>query len=337
MTTPLFSTYRQGENRVAATFLAVLQRLSQPNMDRILRALLGEDTFTLVSFQNQVRGKQSVPDAVISGSTIWVETKTARGAVGRRQIEGHLESVSRGQKLLVLTPDDDRPSVLDDIQDPLNKLAWSNFSTLHEVIREILADDEEPPSEREAFLLNELVLMLRHDGVLGRPTNVAVVAASSGWGMYEDLPVYRCALTLPLRSGIDYMAFYSGGEIKAIVPRVRAIVDPLNLTDEESIDSIESPDTKSLARDLLKKIKDEGRGELGWFDGEFKVVFLSEQDDGETIKLDSPITNDKTSESGKTVAFTFGKPRYFALESLKTSTTTTELEKRERDRRSGQV
>lgn len=84
MTTPLFSTYRQGENRVTATFLAVLQRLSLPNIDRILQRLLWEDreTYNLVSFENQVRTKESVPDAKIRmGNTIWIETKTARNSV----------------------------------------------------------------------------------------------------------------------------------------------------------------------------------------------------------------------------------------------------------------
>jgi hypothetical protein len=32
MTTSLFSTYRQGENRVTSTFLAVLERLSLPHI-----------------------------------------------------------------------------------------------------------------------------------------------------------------------------------------------------------------------------------------------------------------------------------------------------------------
>ena len=34
MTTPLFSTYTQGENRVTATFLAVLQRLSPSDLTK---------------------------------------------------------------------------------------------------------------------------------------------------------------------------------------------------------------------------------------------------------------------------------------------------------------
>ena len=84
MTTPLFSTYRQGENRITATLLAVLQRLSLPNIDRILQALLEDTAFSLVTFDNQPKGKESTPDARIgTGSAIWVETKTARNARAR--------------------------------------------------------------------------------------------------------------------------------------------------------------------------------------------------------------------------------------------------------------
>ena len=59
MTTPLFSTYSQGENRVTATFLAVLERLSWPKMSRIIGALLGDENFRLVTFINQPSGVES--------------------------------------------------------------------------------------------------------------------------------------------------------------------------------------------------------------------------------------------------------------------------------------
>ena len=78
MTTPLFSTYSQGENRVTATFIAVLQRLSLPIMDRILGELLGEreENFNLVTFVNQPQGIESTPDAKIdTGHGVWFETK----------------------------------------------------------------------------------------------------------------------------------------------------------------------------------------------------------------------------------------------------------------------
>ena len=56
MTTPLFSTYRQGENRVTASFLAVLERLSLPNMDRILQDLVGERYSQYHCFQEPAEG-----------------------------------------------------------------------------------------------------------------------------------------------------------------------------------------------------------------------------------------------------------------------------------------
>ena len=95
-TSPLFSTYRQGENRVADTFLSVLQRLSLPNIDHILGALLGETGFSLVTFENQPIGKRTTPDARIKmGPAIWIETKTARGTVDLDQIRKLLEGVSK--------------------------------------------------------------------------------------------------------------------------------------------------------------------------------------------------------------------------------------------------
>ena len=111
MTTPLFSTYRQGENRITATLLAVLQRLSLPNIDRILQALLEDTAFSLVTFDNQPRGKESTPDARIgTGSAIWVETKTARNAVRGHQVKSHLNSLRPRENLLLLTPDDEAAS-----------------------------------------------------------------------------------------------------------------------------------------------------------------------------------------------------------------------------------
>lgn len=96
MITPLFSIYSQGENRVTATFIAMLQRLSLPNMDRILGELLGEreENFSLVSFVNQPQGDGSTPDAKIeTGHSVWLETKITPGAVLVKQIKNHLKSL----------------------------------------------------------------------------------------------------------------------------------------------------------------------------------------------------------------------------------------------------
>ena len=104
MTTPLFSTYRQGENRVTATLVAVLLRLSLSNIDRILQALLEDTAFSLVTFDNQPRGKESTPDARIgTGAAVWFETKTVRNAVSTQQVKSHLNSLRPSENLLLLT------------------------------------------------------------------------------------------------------------------------------------------------------------------------------------------------------------------------------------------
>ena len=120
MTTPLFSTYSQGENRVTATFIAVLQRLSLPIMDRILGELLGEqeETFNLITFINQPQGIESTPDAKIeTGHGIWFETKIAPNAVSLDQTRRHMKAVGTDEKLVVLTPDDEKPRPVEKAQE----------------------------------------------------------------------------------------------------------------------------------------------------------------------------------------------------------------------------
>lgn len=49
----IFSTYSTGENRVTASFLAVLRSLSLDRMQRLLGALLEQSEFELIRFENQ--------------------------------------------------------------------------------------------------------------------------------------------------------------------------------------------------------------------------------------------------------------------------------------------
>ena len=319
MTTPLFSTYRQGENRVTHTFLAVLQRLSLLNIDRILEALLG-DNFNLVTFDNQPKGKGSTPDAKIgTGSAIWIETKTSRNAVRCDQIEKHLKSLRDGESLLLLTPDDDAPIGLHD------RVVWSNFRTLSETIGAILDDENEPPSEKEAFLLREFISMLRHDGLIG-PTEprVMVVAAKWAWPMYKLLSVYRCSPNKPMRSfrDSDHIAFYVSGKIQQLVPRIKSVIESIEVTQQEQIASLDG-DQKELAEELSKKIDQHRQGRE--FGKAFKVMFLSQHDDVETVELSETIINDKNDKNGNPVTFTYGQPRYVTLESLRTAGKTSEL------------
>ena len=321
MTTNLFSTYRQGENRVTATFLAVLQRLSLPNIDRVLGALFDETYSSLVSFDNQPKGKESTPDARIGrGPAIWIETKTERGKVSLDQIQRHLQSLSKDDNLLLLTPDDEPPAGLD------NRVAWSSFRNLADAVEDILGDEKEPPSEKEAFLLREFILMLRQDGLLdSAEPRVMVLGARFAWPMYELLSVYRCSTNKPMQSlrDSDHMAFYVAGKIQHLVPRIKSVVESVDMTQPEGIESLEESQ-KRLAEELRERIDYHKQGHE--FGRAFKVMFLSGPTDGETVKLETPIINDKKDKNGKPTPFTFGQPRFVTLESLKKARKTTELE-----------
>ena len=320
MTTPLFSTYRQGENRITATLLAVLQRLSLPNIDRILQALLEDTAFGLVTFDNQPKGRESVPDARIgTGSAIWIETKRERNKVSIYQVKSHLKSLRPHENLLLLTPDDQAPEGLDD------RVAWSNFRTLAGAVKEILGDENEPPSEREAFLLREFILMLQQDGLLdSTEPRVMVLGARVAWPMYNKLSVYRCSTNKPMQSlrESDHMAFYAAGKIQPLVPRIKSVIESIDMSQQEEIEFLEGSQ-KRLVEELQKKID---HHELSHEFGQaFKVMFLSEPGDDETVKLKSPIINDKKDKNGKTTPFTFGQPRYVTLESLEKASKTSEL------------
>ena len=320
MTTPLFSTYRQGENRITATFLAVLQRLSLPNIDRILQALLEDAAFSLVTFDNQPKGKGSTPDARIgTGSAIWIETKRVRNAASSSQLKKHLNSLRHREKLLLLTPDDHAPAGLDD------RIAWSNFRTLVGAVEDILEDDSEPPSEKEAFLLREFLLMLRQDRLLdSTEPRVMVIGARFAWPMYKKLSVYRCSTNKPMQSlrESDHMAFYAAGKIQPLVPRIKSVVDSIDMTRQEEIKSLEENQMK-LAEELQERI--DRHGQSHEFGQPFKVMFLSDPADDETVELERSIINDKKDKNGKTTPFTFGQPRYVTLESLEKASTTSEL------------
>ena len=81
--TSIFSTYSTGENRVTASFLAVLRSLSLDRIQRLLGALLEQSEFELVRFENQPsKGGSGVPDAIIQSSIrLLIETKTERNGV----------------------------------------------------------------------------------------------------------------------------------------------------------------------------------------------------------------------------------------------------------------
>ena len=328
MTTPLFSTYSQGENRVTATFIAVLQRLSLPIMDRILGELLGEqeETFNLITFINQPQGIESTPDAKIdTGHGIWFETKIAPNAVSLDQTRRHMKAVGTDEKLVVLTPDDEKPAVLDSPKlsgDYRSKIAWASFNTLDDVVKDIFEDKQTTPSEFESYLLGEFSAFLQEEGLITIPSEdrVIVVAAGFAWPRYNDRSVYG-DIRRPNWKPSAHLAFYTRGEIKPFVPIIKSTVSPINIMNKEDVEVLENYQKKVVRKLIDNAIGDED------FNHPLRMLFLTGPEDNDTVTLEGgPIVNDKTSDkTGKRVPWMFGGVRYVTLESLKNARYTSDL------------
>jgi len=312
----IFSTYSTGENRVTASFLAVLRHLSLDRMQRILGSLLEQSEFELIRFENQPsKGGDGVPDALIQSSIrLFVETKTVRNAVGVPQLRLHLKRLDNAPEsdgtLLVLTPDDVRPAALDKLND--SRAVWASFATLDQAIDEILDDKYEVVSEREAFLLRELQTMLAEEGLLANANDVVIVAARSAWPEYQELHAYVCQQNRPFRQ-VARLGFYSRGVINPLVPKIVGIFD-----DVEMRPGLHEGELGKLVDHLVET----GKRPEGAM---FKVLLLSAPESPDTIHLDRPIPNDKRSQSGKPTAFTMGQ-RYVPSEVLRTARTTSDLD-----------
>lgn len=330
MSNPLFSTYTQGENRVTSTIIAVLEHVNNQLAEDVLEALADESDLSLVAFDNQVTGVDSVPDAAIKSSTaLWFETKTNRGAVDKEQLENHLhaldENAAELQRLIVLTPDTRLPDEVAEIED--ERIVWADFDTLIDTIETVLernAGNAEAtlsvPTEREAFLLRELSRFLyAEDLVSGKEDRVLVVAARKAWPEYREYGLYFCQANRSFKP-VDHLAFYTDGEIKTPIPAVTGAIESIELTEEAVQNHSDlSQSKREQLFDAVTRFRKEGSERHGETE---KVVFLQ---DG--IELDRSVRNDKTaSDSNRAVAFVQGH-RYVSFAKLRENPVyTTELE-----------
>lgn len=313
----IFSTYSTGENRVTASVLAVLGSLALSRTQRLLGAMLEQAEFELVRFQNQPSmGGSGVPDAMILASCrLLIETKTVREAVNVSQIKRHLqrlhEATEINQILLVLTPDNSRPSRLSKLEDP--RLAWSSFATFDQAIDELLSDPREVVSEREAFLLRELQAMFEAEKLLESPMDTVVVAARSAWPEYNDFHAYVCQPNRAFRQ-VTRMGFYSNQRIFDKVPEILEMYE-------------EVPMKLNLHKGALgKTVNYIVANSLRLTDEIYKVILLSPPDSAKTLTIpNNGIQNDKKDRSGKTTAFTMGQ-RYVASSNLLTANRTSDLD-----------
>lgn len=319
MPSSLFSTFRQGENRVTATMLAVFQRLDVSRLERLLGAAMGESSLQLVTFDNQpsVHDVPGVPDGRIAGSfALWIETKTAANSVDEAQLRRHCGHFSDRndifERLLVITPDVDEPAVISRIGDP--RVVWFSFRDLSDAIDDLMSDDAEVIAEREALLLRELQNMLEEDGLLALPQDTVVVAARTAYGEYLKYGAYLCQPNRAFRAGTRYLGFYRHKKIEPELARILKVWHDLPMSHETVEQLSEGDEFDQRVARLIQTLRDDGvrTGHS------YKVMLLSPADDDDTLRRETPLRH---VDSG---AWTQGQ-RYARSDAILTAETTADL------------
>jgi hypothetical protein len=311
----LFATYSAGENRVTATVLAVLRSLSLDRIERLLGALTEQAEFELVRFENQAgRGGVGVPDAeLLSSCRILIETKIKPNTIDRKQLTRHLQRLDDTneavQRLLVLTPDESKPTELVDFSD--ERLCWTSFAALDQAIDELLDDKTEVTSDREEFLLRELQAMLLQEGLLGFEKDTVIVAARYAWDEYTKHQLYVCQPGRAFQP-VQYVGFYKANQILRLVPRILERHDHVRM---------ERGAYKGELGRAVDRLLDLALRTPGV---EYQVFLLSGPDDPQTTRLDEPIENDLLSANGRRTAFAQGQ-RYVRLDNLRRAKRTSDL------------
>ena len=326
----IFSTYSQGENRITATLLAVLQQLSLSRIDFLLGALLEDEHFSSITFANQPSsGGEGVPDAEISsGMHILLETKIERNTVNESQLIRHLKRFgaanpeievdktlagpsTRNQKLIVLTPDSTTPTAIQNIED--NRIVWANFQLLNSAIDELIDDPKAVVSEREQFMLREFQALMSNSQLLSPEKDTVIVPAKNAWAIYQNASVYSCQVNRSFQPAV-YIGFYNKQQIQPTLAKILEIHDNVTLLRNMHEGEL------GLAVNSLLDIAPDLNGISQ------KIFVLSPIDSADSIQLPNAIQNDSKSYSGKTVAFTQSQ-RYVVSDQLNDAKFTSDIGK----------
>lgn len=314
MSNSIFSTYSQGENRVASTIIHVLRNLPINVVERFLGMFADADDQNFFAFKNQVRGENSVPDAEISSNfKLLFETKTVPNGVRKEQLNAHLNLCTAKETTLVyLTPDNVRPSLLDQ-----KAVIWKSFADVYELINELCDSSDLVLSERDQFLLRNLQGFFEETGLLPTKDECVIVAARTAWPVYLKHGIYVCQVGRNFKP-VDWIGFYCDGEIKPKIARIRSRAE-VNLPAADEFAKVDLP---PHINSWLSDPENE------WAFGESVQVFeISGATDSDTRSLEGPINNDLKNNAGRGYAYTQGQ-RYTSMGALEAAKTTKDLDAR---------
>lgn len=333
MPNPLFSTYRQGENRVTSSTLAVFERIDLALVRDLLNAATHSgDELEAVQFRNQVRepGGKAIPDGRIFAQFNWFfETKTNRGEYARpgesrSQMCNYAEQplgTDLNARLFVITPDPEQPTWFDEAEElgtVRDRIRWLSFAALATAIEEVVRDPGRLIGEQARYLLSELTALYEADGLLSNDDTV-IVAARVAWPEYNDYSAYICGPDRSFRLGLTHLGFYAEGEIRPLIARIRDWYPSVEFSREEARRQ-RAAGNSDLADLIDRIICTQEHHEATYpprIEGElYGFMLLSGPDDGDTVKLANPIVNDTVNAEGKNVAWTQYQ-RYTSLKTLR--------------------
>jgi hypothetical protein len=311
---PLFSTYRQGENRVTSSMLAVFERIDLSLLETILAAAAGESSLQMVTFTNQPpgRGARSLTRASRPGSLTGSRSRppstpsrpnsspSTSPTSARRPAQNGCSSSP---------PDAEQPDAIAAVNDP--RVVWFNFRSLHDAIDAAVSDPTGIVAEQGRFLLRELQALLVEDGLVDSD-DVVVVAARFAYPEYLRRGAYVCKPERAFRSALTHLGFYANSTIQPHVPRIRYREDLVAFTDEEAAARRGGSDNDRLVGEVIVALLDDGTREEG---KQYQVFLLSGPEGPDTVRLAQPIANDTVTESGRPWAWTMHQ-RYASLANL---------------------
>ena len=205
-----FQRFSQPENHATNNTLLVLRHLYQVSpykIQRVLNSLLVADLSIGLAFEQQIKGKSSVPDALITqpAMRIFIETKRG-GAIDKDQIKRHFETITpenttagSGDYLIALTKDpiaeDERKALAAEGATKHITFTAVTFSQIVEALRAQCAEFEPDllaiVEDYESYLADQGLLESRNQWLVVFPCGTSITE-NAKFGLYYEPPSRPC-------------------------------------------------------------------------------------------------------------------------------------------------
>ena len=205
-----FQRFSQPENHATNNTLLAIRHLYQASpfkIQRVLNSLLEADLSIGLAFEQQIKGKGSVPDAAITQAAMRVFIETKRGGwIDKDQIRRHFETIrpengsaGSGDYLIALTKEpiaeEERNSLAAEGAAKHITFTTVTFSQLVEALRAQCADFEVDllgiVEDYESYLAEEGLLESRNQVMVVFPCGTSIMENAT-FGVYYEPPSRPC-------------------------------------------------------------------------------------------------------------------------------------------------